>query len=174
MTFKELVETFNALLTPVIAGTTIYIAWQQYQVSQLSLRKDLYEKRLRVFHVFISYLSEIVREGKVNFNRSLQFIADASEAEFLFDEEVVRKAEELYNKGLELWGLNNQLYPFDGGQGLPVGDERSRVAHDQSEILAWFTNQIPETRKMFRKQMAIQEQKRPSIIKLGSKSRKCS
>jgi hypothetical protein len=47
MTFKELVETFNALLTPVIAGTTIYIAWQQYQVSQLSLRKDLYEKRLR-------------------------------------------------------------------------------------------------------------------------------
>jgi hypothetical protein len=35
MTFKELVDTFNALLTPVIAGTTIYIAWQQYQISQL-------------------------------------------------------------------------------------------------------------------------------------------
>lgn len=147
MTLKEIVETFNALLTPVIAGTTIYIAWQQYQVSQLSLRKDLYEKRLRVFHVFMSYLSEIVREGKVNFNRSLQFIADASEADFLFDEEVARKAEELYNKGLELAGLNNQLYPFDGGQGLPVGDERSRVAHDQSELLAWFANQILKREK---------------------------
>jgi len=59
MTFKEIVDVLNALLTPVIAGTTVYIAWQQYQVSRLTLRKDLYEKRLRVYQVFMSYLSEI-------------------------------------------------------------------------------------------------------------------
>ncbi|WP_051470225.1 hypothetical protein [Fischerella sp. PCC 9605] len=169
MKFKELVDIFNALLTPVIAVTTIYIAWQQYQVSQLSLKKDLYEKRLRVFQVFMSYLSEIVREGKVSYNRCLQFLADASEAEFLFDEEITNQAKNLYNKGIELWHLSNQLYPFDGSPGLPTGEERSRVAHKQSELLAWFSNQVSETRKMFRREMSIQEQKRPSIIKLVRK-----
>jgi hypothetical protein len=172
MTFKEVVYVFNALLTPVIAGTTVYIAWQQYQVSCLTLRKDLYEKRLRVYQVFMSYLSEIVRDGKVHHNRVIQFSADASECEFLFDAELVEKADELYEQGIQLWYLYNQLYPFDGSPGLSVGDERSRIAHQESELLKWFMNQISTTRELFRKQMSIQERRVPSLVNLNGLKRK--
>ncbi|MEA5571316.1 hypothetical protein [Calothrix sp. UHCC 0171] len=172
MAFKEIVDVLNALLTPVIAGTTVYIAWQQYQVSRLTLRKDLYEKRLRVYQAFMSYLSEIVREGKVHHNRVIQFYAEASEGEFLFDAELVEKADELYKQGIQLWYLHNQLYPFDGSPGLPVGDERSRVAHEDSELLEWFINQISTTRELFRKQMSIQERRVPSLVKLNGLKRK--
>ncbi|MBU7585164.1 MAG: hypothetical protein KAF91_20115 [Nostoc sp. TH1S01] len=167
MTLKEIIDVFNALLTPVIAGTTVYIAWQQYQVSRLTLRKDLYEKRLRVYQAFMSYLSEIVRDGKVHHNRVLQFYAEASEGEFLFDAELVEKADELYNQGIQLSYLHNQLYPFDGSPGLPLGDERSSIAHENAELLKWFTNQIYITRELFRKKMSIQERKLPSLVKLN-------
>lgn len=173
MIFKEVVDVLNALLTPVIAGTTVYIAWQQYQVSRLTLKKDLYEKRLRVYQAFMSYLSEIARNGKVHDNRVAQFYAEASESEFLFDSEVVEKADELYEQGIQLWYLDNQLYPFDGSPGLPVGDERSRIAHEQSELLRWFLNQISDTRELFRGQISIQERKLPSLVKLkGLKKKK--
>jgi hypothetical protein len=172
MTLKEIVDVFNALLTPVIAGTTVYIAWQQYQVSRLTLKKDLYEKRLRVYQAFMSYLSEIVRDGKIHHNRVAQFYAEASESEFLFDIEVLEKADELYKQGIQLWYLHNQLYPFDGSPGLPVGDKRSRVADENSELLLWFTNQISNTRELFRKQMSIQERRIPSLVKLKGQKKK--
>jgi hypothetical protein len=172
MTFKEIIDVLNALLTPVIAGTTVYIAWQQYQVSRLTLKKDLYEKRFRVYQAFMSYLSEIVRDGKLHHNRAIQFYAEASEGEFLFDAEVVEKAEELYRQGIQLCYLYNQLYPFDGTPGLPVGDERSRIAYEESALLEWFTDQISTTRELFRKQMSIQERRVPSLVKFkGLKSR---
>ena len=172
MTFKEIVDVLNALLTPVTAGTTVYIAWQQYQVSRLTLRKDLYEKRLRVYQAFMSYLSEIVRDGKVHHNRVRQFYAEASEGDFLFDVELVEKADELYKQGIQLWYLYDQLCPFDGSPGLPVGDERSRIAHEESELLEWFINQISTTRELFREQMSIQEKRVPSLVKLNGLKRK--
>ncbi|MBC7824102.1 MAG: hypothetical protein H7126_09500 [Candidatus Parcubacteria bacterium] len=173
MTFKEVVDVLNALLTPVIAGTTVYIAWQQYQVSRLTLKKDLYEKRLRVYQAFMSYLGEIVRDGKVNRNRATQFYAEASEGEFLFDSEVVEKADELYKQSIQLWRLCNQLYPSDGSPGLPVGDERSRIVGEESKLLEWLSNQDSDIRELFRRQMSIQERRFPSLVKSkGSKRKK--
>jgi hypothetical protein len=174
MTAKEIIDILNALLTPVIAGTTVYVAWQQYTVSRLTLKKDLCEKRLRVYQVFMSYLSEIARDGKVHHNRVAQFYAEASESDFLFDAEIVNQADELYHKGIQLWYLHNQLYPFDGSHGIPVGDERSRISQEESELLGWFLEQISSTRNLFKDQMAIQEKRFPSLIKMNKTKRRKS
>jgi hypothetical protein len=171
MTFKEVVEMLSALLTPVIAGTTVYIAWQQYQVTHLALKKDLYEKRFRVYQAFRSYLSDIVREAKIDDNRLFQFYAESSECDFLFDTEVVEKADELYKQGLQLSYLHNQLYPFDGRSGLPEGDARSRIAYEKADLLKWFEDQISDIRKIFKVQMGIQERRSPSLINLKKASK---
>jgi hypothetical protein len=160
------------LITPLTALIAVYIAWQQYKVSRSILRKDLYEKRLRVYQAFMSYLSEIVRNGKVDCNRAIQFYAESSECEFLFNSELVEKADELYKQGIELWYLNNQLNPADGSTGLPVGEQRSQVAHEASELYRWFTDQLSNTRELFKEQMSIQERRMPSLVTLNSPKRK--
>lgn len=155
MTVKACVEIFNAFLTPLIAILAAYIAWQQYQVSHSSLKNELYERRFKVFKAFMSYLSDIMREGKTSYQRTSQFYAEASEAEFLFERKILNKLEELYQKGLHLAYLHEKLYPSDNSPGLPVSDERTRVAEEVGDLLGWFGEQIKETKDLFKQQMKV-------------------
>ena len=153
--FKDYVEILTALLTPLIAILAVYIAWQQYRVNHHSLRNQLYERRYAVFKAFMSYLADIMREGKTSYQRTSQFYAEASEAEFLFSTSINSKMEELYSKGVNLVALYEQMYPSDGSPGLPVGDERSRVAKDSGELLKWFSRQIKATKGLFKSEMKV-------------------
>jgi hypothetical protein len=155
MTFKEYVEIFNSLLTPLIAILAAYIAWQQYKVSHSSLNNQLYERRFKVFKAVMSYLADIMREGNTNIQRTSQFYAEASEADFLFDEKISLKITELYEKGIDLAEIRNDLYPIDGSPGLPKGEERSKKAKASGELMKWFYSQIKETKDMFKQHMQI-------------------
>ena len=120
-----------------------------------SLKNALYERRLKVFNAFMSFLADIARQGRSDYQRVGQFYAETSEAVFLFDAKVVDKAEELYKKGIELVFLHEQLYPSDGSPGLPTSSERSKVAQEQAALLRWFSEQIREVRELFKRQMQV-------------------
>ena len=151
MTVKDYVEIVSDLFSPLTAIVAAYIAWRQYQISFSSL----YERRLKVFMAFMSYLADIMREGKTSYQRVTQFYAEASEAEFLFKGKILNKLEELYKNGIRLVTLHEKLYPSDGSPGLPVGEERSRVAKEESDLLRWFVEQTKETKELFKKQMKV-------------------
>lgn len=155
MTFKDWVEILNALLTPLIAILAVYIAWRQYQIEHHSLRNQLYERRYIVFKSFMSFLADIMREGKTNYQRVGQFYAEASEADFLFSESVGKKRDELHSKGVRLVYLHERMYPSDGSQGLPVGKERRKVAKEKGDHLKWFYDQISETKTLFKSEMKV-------------------
>lgn len=155
MTFKEYVEIFSALLTPLIAILATYIAWQQYKLQHSAFNVQMYERRYTVFKAFMSFLAEIMREGKVTYQRLGQFYAEASEADFLFGNEVQNLREELYKKGIALATTHERMYPSDGSPGLPVGEERSKVAHENAEHLKWFFEQIKGTKTIFKNEMRI-------------------
>lgn len=155
MTFKEYVEIFNSLLTPLIAVLAAYIAWQQYKVSHSSLNNQLYERRFKVFKAVMSYLADIMREGNTTTQRTSQFYAEASEAYFLFDEKISLKITELYEKGIDLAEIRNDLYPIDGSPGLPEGEERSRKAKASGDLMKWFYRQINETKELFKQHMQV-------------------
>ncbi len=155
MILKEYVEVSNALLTPLIAILALYIAWRQYRVEHHSLNNQLYERRYAVFKAFMAYLSDIMREAKTSYQRTGQFYAEASEAEFFFSGAIGSKREELYSKGLDLTALHERMYPSDGSPGLPVGEERSQVAKESAELLKWFSGQIRATRKLFEAEMKV-------------------
>ncbi len=154
---RDYVQIFQGLLTPLIALLALYIAWQQYQVNHSSLKNQLYERRFKVFRVFMSYLADIMREGKTSYHRVLQFYAEASEVEFLFNDGIQNKLEELYEKGRKLARIQEKLYPSDGTQGLPQGDERNRIAEEKDDLLEWFESQIKETKELFKQQMKIRK-----------------
>jgi hypothetical protein len=155
MTFKDWVQILNALLTPLIAVIAAYIAWQQYLTNHNSLRNQLYERRHAVFKAFMSYLADIIREGKTNYQRTGQFYAEASEAEFLFSDAIPKHMEELYSKGIDLVSLHEKIYPSDGSPGLPVGEERGKVVKETGDLIKWFLRQIKITKEMFKSEMKV-------------------
>lgn len=155
MTLKDLVDIFSALLTPVIALLASYIAWQQYKIQHRSYNGQMYERRREVFRAFMVYLSHVMRDGKTTYESIGQFYADSSEADFLFSEAVTRKRDELYSRGIDMVAGHERMYPRDGSQGLPVGEERSKVAREHSEHLKWIFTQIPEVRRIFKAEMSV-------------------
>jgi hypothetical protein len=155
MTFKEYVDVFQALLTPVIAILALYIAWQQYKVQHRTFNVQLYERRYVVFKAFMSFLADVMREGTVSYQRLGQFYAEASEADLLFSEAIPNMREELYKRGIDLADADQLMYPSDGSAGLPVGSERTTVARQKAEHLKWFFDQISRTKTLFKTEMQL-------------------
>ncbi len=148
-------DILSGLLTPLIALVAIYIAYQQYRINSLRLRHDVYERRLRVYKAVQAFLSEIMRQGDIDFLRTSQFYAEASEAAFLFEEEIQTFIDDLHAKAIDLHSFHERMYPSDGSSGLPVGEERSKVAHENGELLKWFIHQLPKSKELFGKHMRI-------------------
>ena len=160
MTVKEIVDVCSALLTPLIAVIATYIAYQQYHVSELTLKKELYERRIKIYGVFESYFNEIMQGGgQIQPHRVAQFYSEAIESEFLFNSQVVNKVNELCEKGIKLSHLYNRLCPFNGSQGVVQPEERSLISKEHTELLRWFHQQEKETRTLLKDQISIQKQR---------------
>jgi hypothetical protein len=63
---KPYVDLFAALLTPVIAIVTTYIAIQQYCANQLRLRHDLYDRRLALYNAVAEFIANVMQSGTAN------------------------------------------------------------------------------------------------------------
>lgn len=151
------VETFSALLVPVIAIVGTVIAVQQYKINKQRLKHELYDRRMVVFKHIKSYLSEIMRDGKVTSDRVMKFNFDTSEATFLLDDKINDRIKEIYEKSIDLAYLHEQLYPLNGTKGLPVGNERTIIANKKNEQLKWLTNQLTLLKPLFLENLGLRK-----------------
>ena len=149
------IDVLSALLVPIIAVVGVFIAYQQYRINQQRLRHETYERRLAVYKCVQRYLSEIMRDGATTYDRALEFNSEASEATFLFDASVQERIDEIYKKSIRMVFLHQKMYPRDGSPGLPVGEERSKVAEEETELLTWHTDQLVEIRPFFAKKLGL-------------------
>ena len=155
MTPKELIDIFSALLTPVIAIILVYIAYQQYQTNRVRLKHELYERRVAVFRGVLSHLSAVLRWTRVKDEDLVELIKTSSEKEFLFDKDVCEYIEGVYQKSVKLWYTGNQLH--DRPDPIPPSEERTALARENSELIKWMTDQIPELRNKFSKYLRLTE-----------------
>ena len=155
MTIKDIVEIFNALLTPIIAIIAVYFARQQYVIQHKTFNVQLYERRYIVFKSFMTFFADIMRDGKISYQRLSQFYAEASEADYLFSNLISEKREEIYERGLSFINTHEKLYPSDGSPGLEVGSERTEVAQENSAHLKWFIKEIKIVKASFKSEMSI-------------------
>ena len=129
-------DVASKLATPIIAMAVVYIAYQQYVVSQATLREKLFERRFSVFKDTQYFLSEILREAKFS-DESYSKLVDAGQrARFLFG-----KPMREYLEGIRAHASKMQMYQRQL-VALPVGDERSENARLQAGELTWLTNQL--------------------------------
>ncbi len=150
-----MIELLNAALTPLIAIIVAYIAYQQYRVNRLRLSLDLFERRLNVFEAVQDFLSAIVKAGKVDTARAVSFRSQASQAAFLFGEDITGYLDTLYKKALALMRVGDELYPQDGSPGLPRGPEREEAAKKKTELLKWLGDQLTESEKIFKQYIGV-------------------
>jgi hypothetical protein len=144
--------SFAALLTPVIALVMTYIAIQQYRANQLKLRHDLYDRRLQVYNAVAEFLGHVMREGTADRKQLITLLQKTRESHFLFGKEISDYITDLYKKGADLEYYEKQL----DHSGLPVGDERTRLAHLQGDLLKWFGHQFDVIQSMFAKTLSLQ------------------
>jgi hypothetical protein len=153
MTWQTAVAVFSALLTPLIAIVTAYIAWQQWQANRQKLRFDQYEKRLKIYQHVVIMLGLIMREADAKLEDLIAFRANTAEADFLFGPEIPKYIEEIFSRGLKLRTL--MLQYRDANQERPPGYDPVRIANETEAELAWLTVQFEPAKQKFAKYLRV-------------------
>jgi hypothetical protein len=146
------VEVFSALLTPVIAGITVYIARQQWKTNHKQwetnhnkLKLDLYERRLKIYEEVWKFISLIIRDGNVTTKELQEFYSATMEADFLFGDEIREYINEIYKHGIDLrlWSIK-------------IKDQNNDEAADkENQELIWFYQQLEPAKKRFKEYLHI-------------------
>ncbi len=92
----------GGLLTPVIGGVAVYIAWQQRRTSAYKLRFDLYDRRIKVFERVVEILTLMRTAGDVEFDELFELTSGTRDAEFLFGNEIKNYIEQVYQHAIDL------------------------------------------------------------------------
>jgi len=137
----------TALLAPIatlLVGFAIaFIALQQWKVSHAKLRLDLFDRRYKVYEATRKFLASIMSEASFSDSQLFTFYAGTSDAEFLFDADVVDYLGQIRKRAVGM-RTHQKLYEH-----LPVGDERSRHVQAEHDELLWLSDQIIAMTKPF-------------------------
>lgn len=147
------IDVLSALLTPVIAAITVYIAYQQWQTNRRRLELDLYERRLQVYQAVTRFIGKVVKDLSPDVQDFSEFWRNTAEADFLFESDVRDYLEELATHAANLWKWSNEYR--DNRQVRPEGYDHSRVVEGQYEETQWFAIQFGEARQLFAKYLNL-------------------
>ncbi|MFQ6758555.1 MAG: hypothetical protein D9V46_04690 [Deltaproteobacteria bacterium] len=153
----SLIDLFSALLTPTIALIMVYIAYQQYKVNEQRLKHETYENRIKIYKSVNKFISQITANGHPTYTECHIFYSEASEAAFLFNSKIITHIEDLYQKGIDLSSLQEELYPSDGSKGIEVGEERTSISQQKSILFKWFVAQLEVSQKLFTAEIGLKK-----------------
>lgn len=153
--YSFLIEISKALLTPLIAGVAVYIAWQQWQTSRKKLFLDLYDRRLRIYIEVKKILSTIIRDAKIDINELLIFYSSVSEADFLFGPEIPKYINEIYEHAVDLNYWNKEYRDFT--QPILEGYDHKKVCDGMHSELMWLNHQLGPAKEKFRKYLTLDD-----------------
>ncbi len=133
---KDIADLLSALLTPLIACITVYIAYRQWRSEQAKLNHELYEKRFPVYAAVAKLIMDVMWDGKVKEESYKTFVQYRFFADIFFDPEVNEYMGEIDEKAQRL-----KLLPALAGQdeedakahGKPFTDEKT-IAERNKEL----------------------------------------
>lgn len=86
--YKPIIELFGALLSPVIAATVAYIAYQQWRTSQRKELRESHQAKLLVYLRVKKLLRSIDSAREVRLDHYHDFTEALAEADFLFPKKI--------------------------------------------------------------------------------------
>ncbi|OFV99320.1 MAG: hypothetical protein A3F68_06825 [Acidobacteria bacterium RIFCSPLOWO2_12_FULL_54_10] len=154
----EKVQILQALLTPLIAIITTYIAYQQWNANKLKLKLERYERRLRVYQEVVKFLRLIGRDLDPKVDDFLKFQGAVVEADFLFGPEIRQYIEEIFSRGFRLYKSKKAYDAFTQGS-APSDYDHNRVAREMHSEETWLIEQITAVEG----QVAVREKFKPYL-----------
>lgn len=150
-----MIEILTALLTPLIAILTVYIAYQQYRTSHQTLNLARFDRRMLVYVEIKSFLGIIMRDANVSFDDIARFQQSVADADFLFSREIARYMQEIVTHANKLRVLNGQY--CDSTMVQPEGYNHSEVVQGMHSELMWLAEEWQSLRNRFRPYLAIDD-----------------
>jgi hypothetical protein len=147
--FKPYVDLFSALLTPVIAITTTYVAIQQYELAKERMRREQYDRRVAVYKGVMEVLSSIVTYGTVKQEYLSAWARATAEKNFLFKPDLCEHLDAVRKRIVEVWSLGAQL------EILPEGQKKADLAGSRGEALISLAEQIRELPNRFAEYLRV-------------------
>ena len=143
----------HAALTPIIAVIATYIAWQQWKGSELRLKLDRYETRLKVYQEVQGYLAVVFQKSNVTVNDIRQLRVGTAEARFQFGDEIANYVDDLVKRGVKLASAKAEYR--DMTQEIPPGYDHKKVCDAMHEEIWWFNEQFDKAQEKFRKYLDV-------------------
>src|SRR5215471_8413613 len=90
------VQILQALLTPVVAGLAVVIAWAQWRVVRRREVMELFERRVAIYEALRKVIGQVIPTGKVTDKDLHDFVVATDRTRFLFGDDVVKYVDGLY------------------------------------------------------------------------------
>jgi hypothetical protein len=129
-----LVPWSQALLTPVIAATGIFVSWRQWKTNSQKLRYDLFEKRYAIYEAAVRFIASMMREGRPSREAQNAYLVGTQGAKLLFGKEVEEYLHLLWVDAVEM-EMHQAIF-----SDLPVSEKRS----EHVEAAAAIKKKLPD------------------------------
>lgn len=93
-----MLELLTALLTPLIAILSAYVAYQQYRIRRDERQLVIYDRRISIYKSAMSILGKIHAGRALKTTEVIEWHSSVAEAQFLFGNEVPALLDELYSR----------------------------------------------------------------------------
>ena len=136
-------EYYLAFFTLCNALIVAIVAVGQYILSKEKFKFDMFNKRYGVYKNTQVFLTKIIRDAKIEMEDIFEFRAGTQDSVFFFKKDIPNYLKNIDNKALELWEIHKSL------DGVPKGEERSKMCRKQTDLLNWLLKKLPELKDRF-------------------------
>ncbi len=136
-------EYIFTTITIIIGLFVAFTAYNQYRLSKEKFKLDMFDKRYGVYKNTLDFLIKIRDTRKIEMEDIFEFKAGTQDSVFLFKEDIPDYLKNINKKAFELLGIHESL------DGVPKGEERSKMCRKQTDLSHWLTSQLPELKNKF-------------------------
>ena len=142
-TYNDWAFVLGPCATLMVGIGVIGIAFMQWILARRKLRLDLFDRRYKVYSGTREFLLVVLAKVRFSDDELRTFYAATSDAEFLFERDVVAYLEEIKRRAIDARKHGILLEP------LPVGEERSRHVQAETDHLLWLGGELENLKKPF-------------------------
>lgn len=124
----------------VIAGASVYIAWQQKRIADVRLRHELYDRRLKVYEAAKALLVAHLINGKLSEDDYIAYRRGTADVVFLLDAGVIEYLGELQKQAERLIRLPAELAAIRDDMAKEA--KYDKLVDEFAEIETWLTQQF--------------------------------
>ncbi len=142
----EIIDLLKALLTPIIAIVTTFIAVQQYRIQKTKIKFELYAPRKEIYDATMLLFRSVSGRGTLTNDEIDKFNEDTRMSYFLFNGRLRKHLFELSQRGRRIQMISNRL-----GDGNLPQDGRLKYIEQCTELIEWYESQNEIIQKLFKR-----------------------